>query len=161
MTRLRHLTRTFAVIVKWCLNRFMTGLMSSGAACPAPPAADGNQPVRGWTTAAFRSDLNGAELVVSIPSKKKNRISGKHFKKNSSTEITRENNDCECSLDSQYNRVHCTSVLPCLVCFHLVPTYRFNWCYAQAAAVLTNPGQIAPKLTTWCISVVQRLQLAS
>lgn len=49
----------------------MTGLMSSGAACPAPPAADGNQPVRGWTTAAFRSDLNGAELVVSIPSKKK------------------------------------------------------------------------------------------
>lgn len=94
MTRLRHLTSTFAVIVKWGLNRFITGLMSSGAACPAPPAADENQLVGGWTTAAFRSYLNGAELVVSIPSereKKKIRISGKHFKKNSGAEITREN----------------------------------------------------------------------
>lgn len=45
--------------------------MSSGAACPAPPAADEIQLAGGWTTAAFKSYLNGTELVVSIPSKKK------------------------------------------------------------------------------------------
>lgn len=85
MTRLRHLTSTFAVIVKWGLNRFITGLMSSGAACPAPPAADENQLVGGWTTAAFRSYLNGAELVVSIPSEREKKKS--EFLENTSKKI--------------------------------------------------------------------------
>lgn len=98
-----------------------SGLMSHGAACPAPPAADGTS-----AAAACGANLNGARLVASIPSKILEFLenSWKMLALNSGA-TTQWQCVC-CPLYSQYNRVHCTSALPCLVWSHLAPTYRFN-----------------------------------